>query len=88
MLCYNNTPKHGLCNGFQFIATCLSDIEVHILTNTIVKEKTCVLRIILQPTTLEIPFKFIPKKILMKVAFAMTIKKSLGQLVKYVSLDL
>ncbi len=62
MLCYNNTPKHGLCNGFQFIATCLSDIEVHILTNTIVKEKTCVLRIILQPTTLEIPFKFIPKK--------------------------
>lgn len=52
------------------------------------EEKTCVLRIILQPTTLEIPFKFIPKKIPMKVACAMTIKKSLGQFVKYVSLDL
>jgi hypothetical protein len=90
MLCYNNTPKHGLCNGFQFIVTCLNDhvIEVQILTNTIVREKTCVLIIILQPTTLEIPFKFIPKKIPMKVAFVMTIKKSLAQLVKYVSLNL
>lgn len=90
MLCYNNTPKHGLCNGFQFIMTCLSDhvIDVHILTNTNVREKTCVLRIILQPTTLEMHFKFIPKKIPMKVDFAMTIKKSLGQFVKYVSLDL
>jgi hypothetical protein len=58
------------------------------LTNTIVREKIGVLRIILQPTTLEIPFKFIFKKNPMKVGFVMTIKKSLGQFVKYVSLDL
>ncbi len=32
MLCYNKTPKHGLCNGFQFIVTCLNHhvIEIHI----------------------------------------------------------
>jgi hypothetical protein len=41
ILCYNNTPKHGLCNGFQFIVTCLNDhvSEVYMLTNTIVRGK-------------------------------------------------
>jgi hypothetical protein len=85
MLCYNNTPKHGLCNGFQFIVTCLNDhvIEIHILTNTVVTEKTCVLRIILQPTALEIPFKFIPKTIPRKDAFAKKITRTICKICKF-----
>lgn len=43
ILCYNNTPKHGLCNGFQFIVTCLNDhvSEVHMLTNIVRGKNMC-----------------------------------------------
>jgi ATP-dependent exoDNAse (exonuclease V) alpha subunit len=90
MLLRNITPKHELCNGSQLIVTHLKNrvIEAQILIRNHVGEITFIPRITLQPTTLDIPFKFSRKQFPMKVALAMTINKSQGQSVEHGSLDL
>lgn len=57
-------------------------IETCILTGTHAGETTFVLRITLQPTMSEIPFKYIQRQFPVKVALAMAINKSQGQFVK------
>jgi hypothetical protein len=78
MLLLNIIPKCGICNGSQLIMTRLSDrvLETCILMNMHVGETTFVPRITLQPTTFEIPFKFIQIQFHLKVAFIVTINKS------------
>jgi ATP-dependent DNA helicase PIF1 len=90
MLLQNIAPKRGLCNDSQFIITHLKNrvIEAWILTRNHVGEITFIPRINLQPTTLEIPFKSTRRQFPVKVALAITINKSQGQSVEYVSLDL
>jgi ATP-dependent DNA helicase PIF1 len=92
ILLRNITPKHELCNGSQLIliVTYLKNrvIEAQILIKNHVREITFIPRITLQPTTLEIPFKFSRKQFPMKVVLAMTINKSQGQSVEHVSPNL
>jgi len=53
-----------------------------------VGETTFILRIILQPTTANVPFKFSRLQFPLKLVFTITINKSQGQSIKNVGVDL
>jgi len=63
-------------------------IEARILTRSHGGETTFIPRITLQPTIAEVPFKFSRRQYPMKLAFGMMIKKSQGQSIKNVGVDL
>ncbi len=72
MLSWNIAPKCGLRNSSWLIVTFLKNhvIEARILTWNHVGEITFIPKIILQPTTLKIPFKFTKEQFPMKVVFS------------------
>ena len=90
MLLRNINAKKGLCNGTRTIVTrCYPfQIEVLIITGNRFRETTYIPRINMRPDKKIFPFVLKRKQFPIDVCHAMTINKSLGQMVQNVELFL
>ncbi|PIA25577.1 hypothetical protein AQUCO_11000001v1 [Aquilegia coerulea] len=80
----------GLCNGTRLMVVQFATrvIEARILNGSHTGNYVFIPRITLQPTVSETPFQMARRQFSVRLAFAMTINKSEGQSVKFVSIDL
>ena len=90
MLLRNIALKEGFCNGTRLIVQNCSTfvIEAKILTGDKFGNFALILRISLTPSSSKLLIKFTRRQFPVRLAYAMTINKSQGQLVKFVDLDL
>jgi len=90
MLLRNLDPRGGLMNGtrLQITPMCAKIIEAVIITGDRVGDKVLLPRILISPSDSKLPFKMHRRKLLIKVAFAMTINKRQGQSLQNVGIYL
>ena len=90
MLLRNIAPKDRLCNGTRLmVVRCATRvIEAKILNGDKVGNLVFILRILLSPSSLDLPFQMTRRQFPIRLTYAMTINKSQGQSVKFVGVDL
>ena len=90
MLMRNLDPGKGLCNGTRLILLHAYShvLEVMVISSNHHNEKAFIPRISLKLSSCQYPFSLKRRQFPVQLSFAMTIKKSEGQSLKYVSIHL